>query len=125
MIEITSKGDFSKTEAFLKRAATNKDIGIILHHYGQQGVNALAAATPVRTGQTAASWYYEVIQKAGSASIIWHNSNVAAGQPIVLLLQYGHGTGTGGYVQGRDFIMPAVIPIFDQITEEAWKAVIS
>lgn len=101
------------------------DIFNTLERFGAIGVNALAAATPTETGATASSWYYEIKRDGRSYSIIWGNSNVVDGRPIAVLLQYGHGTGTGGYVQGRDYINPALRPIFDQIANEAWRAVTS
>lgn len=122
MITFRHKGDFSKLTRFLERAKESVRLGV-LDKYGQKGVAALASATPVDTGQTAASWYYRVENKNGSASITFYNSNIQNGIPIAIILQYGHGTGTGGYVQGRDYINPAIQPIFDQITEEAWREV--
>lgn len=95
----------------------------VLNKYGSLGVAALSNATPTETGLTAASWSYDIQAGRGYYSIRWHNSHNVAGTPLVVLLQYGHGTGTGGYVQGRDFIMPAIRPIFDQIAAEAWKEV--
>ena len=95
----------------------------ILNKYGALGVTALSNATPADTGVTAHSWSYTIVDTPGYSSIRWHNSNVRDGIPIVVLLQYGHGTGRGGFVQGRDFIMPAIRPLFDQITEEVWKEV--
>ncbi len=91
--------------------------------YGAAGVKALSAATPVDTGKTAGSWSYEIIQKNQSVEIIWNNSNIQNGVPIAVILQYGHATKSGGWVQGRDYINPAIQPIFDQIAEEAWKEV--
>lgn len=124
MISIESTGSFENTEKFLKRMSSG-DIFRTLDRFGAMGVNALAAATPVESGATAAAWYYEIKRDGRSYSIIWGNSNVVAGRPIAVLLQYGHGTGTGGYVQGRDYINPALRPIFDQIADEAWRAVTS
>ena len=124
MIEIKSKGSFSKTDAFLTRMAKG-DIFSALASYGEKGVNALSNATPVRTGRTADSWTYTVEKKSGLYSIIWHNTNLVNGRPIAILLQYGHATGTGGYVQGRDYINPAIQPIFDQIAADVWKVVTS
>lgn len=122
MIRFTHKGDFSKTTRFLDKM--KKPIKIsTLDRYGREGVNALSAATPVDTGLTASSWRYEIEQKPGSVSISFHNSNVQNGVPIAVILQYGHGTRNGGWVQGRDYINPAVRPIFDKITNEAWKEV--
>lgn len=124
MITITSSGSFENTEKFLKRMSSG-EIFRALDRFGAIGVNALAAATPVESGATAAAWYYEVKRDGRSYSIIWGNHNVVAGRPIAVLLQYGHGTGTGGYVQGRDYINPALQPIFDQIAAEAWRVVTS
>jgi hypothetical protein len=98
---------------------------MILHHYGKAGVQALASATPVESGLTAESWDYKVLNTASSFSITWTNSHVVDGRPIAILLQYGHGTGTGGYVEGRDYINPALKPIFDRLADEVWKAVTS
>lgn len=122
MIVITESGNFDKTEKFLKRIA-NREIFKSLSKYGQRGVNALAAATPIESGRTASSWSYEVEMGSDSYSIIWSNDHTNQGVNIAVILQYGHGTGTGGYVQGRDYINPAMRPIFDQIAEEAWREV--
>lgn len=122
MITVTSKGSFSKTESFLNRK-TGSEILSALEHHGALGVAALAAATPVDEGTTANSWSFKVVQKNGRYGIVWTNSNDAGGVPVAILLQYGHGTGTGGYVQGYDYIMPAIRPVFDQIASEVWKVV--
>jgi hypothetical protein len=122
VITIDSKGSFANTDAFLNRMS-KADIFAGLERYGQIGVNALASATPRDSGMTATSWTYEVKREHKSYSIIWSNTNVISGQVIAVLLQYGHATGTGGYVQGRDYINPAIQPIFDQIEAEVWKAV--
>ena len=124
MITVTSKGSFHNVEKFLTKSR-DAEIRNALAKYGERGVNALSNATPTRSGRTAGSWYYEIESSKGSHSIIWRNSNVNDGQPIAILLQYGHGTGTGGYVQGRDYINPAIQPIFDQIAEDIWKEVTS
>jgi hypothetical protein len=124
MFSFETKGSSGSTEAFLHKMMSG-NIYSQLSRFGQAGVNALAAATPVDSGGTASSWYYEVVQDGKSWSLIWGNSNVEDGRPIAILLQYGHGTRTGGYVQGRDYINPALQPIFDQIASEAWKAVTS
>jgi hypothetical protein len=121
-ISITEKGSFNNTEAYLRRLKTS-DLFRVLNKYGTLGVNALSNATPVDSGVTANSWYYEIKQRSGYYSIVWHNHNVVDGRPIAILLQYGHGTGTGGYVQGRDYIMPAIRPIFDQMAADAWREV--
>ena len=122
MISFRQKGDFSKLTRFLEKAKNVVHLGC-LDKYGQEGVAALASATPVDSGQTANSWYYKVEHKDGSASITFYNSNINQGVPIAVILQYGHGTGTGGWVQGRDYINPAIQPIFDRIANEAWREV--
>lgn len=122
MIRFRQKGDFSKLTRFLERAKEAVRLGD-LDKYGREGVAALASATPVESGLTANSWYYEIEQKEGSASITFLNSNVNKGVPIAIILQYGHGTRTGGWVQGRDYINPAIQPIFDKIANEAWREV--
>lgn len=121
-IEITEKGSFNNTERYLSHLK-NDDLYKTLSRYGSLGVAALSNATPVRTGETANSWYYEIVSRKGYYSIRWHNHHVVDGRPIAILLQYGHGTGTGGYVQGRDYIMPAIRKIFDQMAAEAWREV--
>ena len=123
-ISASSDGSFDKTESWLKKMTQGPSIFSKLERFGDMGVAALAAATPTESGLTARSWYYEIIQEKGSWSIVWGNSNVINGVPIAVLLQYGHGTGTGGYVAGRDYINPALKPIFDQAVEEGWKVVI-
>lgn len=122
MITITQRGDWKKTRQYLNRLS-RVELAAVLNRYGQVGVNALSSATPVESGLTASSWYYEIVQRRGYSSIRWKNSNIVDGRPIAVLLQYGHGTGTGGYVQGRDYIMPAIRPVFDQIAADAWKEV--
>lgn len=122
IIQFKQKGDFSKTESFLKKLR-KLDLDSVLRKYGELGVQALASATPVETGKTAASWDYKIDKGKGVVTITWTNSNVNNGVPIALLIQYGHGTGTGGYVQGRDYIKPAILPIFDQLADALWKEV--
>lgn len=122
MVEFRHKGDFSKLSRFLERAKEAVKIGD-LDRFGQAGVNALASATPVETGETANSWYYEIQREPGSVSIVFLNSHYNKGVPIAIILQYGHGTGTGGWVSGRDYINPAIRPIFDKIANDAWKEV--
>jgi hypothetical protein len=122
MITITQKGSFNTTERYLRRLKT-AELYAVLNKYGSLGVTALSNATPVESGETAASWTYTIQQRHGYYSIRWHNTHEHQGVPIAVLLQYGHGTGTGGYVQGRDYIMPAIRPIFDQMAIEAWKEV--
>lgn len=122
MIEFRQKGDFSKLTRYLERVKEVAKIGT-LDKYGQAGVAALASATPVDSGLTAGSWYYEIKHQNGSASITFNNSNINKGVPIAIILQYGHGTRNGGWVQGRDYINPAIQPIFDKIADDAWKEV--
>ena len=122
MISFRQKGDFSKATNYLmklKKAVGMKD----LSKYGKAGVAALSSATPVDSGVTASSWYYEIDNQNGRVSINFCNSNVNEGVPIAIILQYGHGTGTGGWVQGRDYINHAILPVFDRIAEEAWREV--
>lgn len=122
MISFGQKGDFSKLSSFLekaKRAVRLSD----LDRYGREGVAALASATPVDSGLTASSWSYEIENKNGAISISFHNSNIQNGVPIAIILQYGHGTGTGGWVEGRDYINPALQPIFDKLANDAWREV--
>lgn len=122
MISFRHKGDFSKLTRFLEKAKNSVHSGI-LDKYGREGVAALASATPVKTGTTASSWYYEVSHTKASTTISFFNSNIQNGVPIAIILQYGHGTGTGGWVQGRDYINPAIQPVFDKIANEAWREV--
>lgn len=122
MISIKHKGNFSKTEKSFKNLLS-RDYLDILKRYGQEGVNALAAATPVDSGETANSWSYKIQQSKGGVKITWFNSNVVNGVPIAILLQYGHATRNGGYVVGRDYINPAIRPIFDKIATNVWKEV--
>ena len=122
MITFRQKGDFSKLTRFLERAKEVVRVGD-LDKYGREGVAALASATPVDTGLTANSWRYEIEQKKGSISISFHNTNIQNGVPIAVILQYGHATRNGGWVQGRDYINPAIQPIFDKIANEAWRGV--
>ena len=122
MIKFRQKGDFSNLTRFLERAKNLVHISD-LDRYGREGVAALASATPVDTGKTAASWYYDLKINKESASITFNNSNIQNGVPIAIILQYGHGTRNGGWVEGRDYINPVIQPIFDKIAEEAWKEV--
>ena len=122
MITFRQKGDFSKLTRFLEMAKEVVRVGD-LDKYGREGVAALASATPVDTGLTANSWRYEIEQKKGSISISFHNTNIQNGVPIAVILQYGHATRNGGWVQGRDYINPAIQPIFDKIANEAWREV--
>ena len=122
MISFRQKGDFSKLTRFLERAKESVKIGD-LDKYGREGVVALSSATPIDSGKTANSWSYEITNKDGSVTITFNNSNIQNGVPIAIILQYGHGTRNGGWVQGRDYINPAIQPIFDKIAEEAWREV--
>ena len=122
MIKFRQKGDFSKLTHYLEKVKEIVKLGD-LDKYGREGVAALASATPVDTGLTASSWRYEIQHGNDSVSIAFYNDNIQNGVPIAIVLQYGHGTRNGGYVQGRDYINPAIKPIFDKITEDAWKEV--
>lgn len=122
MINFRQKGDFSKTTGFLEKARNYIRLGV-LDKYGREGIAALASATPIDTGNTAKSWYYKIINKNGTAKITFYNSNIQNGVPIAILLQYGHGTRNGGWVQGKDYINPSIQPIFDKIASEAWREV--
>lgn len=122
MIGFRQKGDFSKTTKFLTKLKQNVDISTF-EKYGKKGVAALASATPVDSGLTANSWYYKIEKTNDSISLLFCNSNIQNGVPIAVILQYGHGTRNGGWVQGRDYINPAIQPIFDQIVKEAWGEV--
>lgn len=121
MITFSHKGDFKKTFNFLKKAS--KLNFNILAKYGELGLLALKDATPKDSGHTAESWYYQIIETTNGYSLQFLNSNIVDGVPIAIILQYGHGTGTGGYVQGRDYINPAIRPIFDDIAKNLWKEV--
>jgi hypothetical protein len=122
IIEITEKGSFDHITRYLARLK-QADLNAVLNKYGSLGVNALSNATPADTGLASESWYFTTVSRRGYYSIRWHNHDVENGFPVAVMIQYGHGTGTGGYVQGRDFINPAMRPIFDQIAAEAWKEV--
>ena len=122
MISFRQKGDFSKLDHYFERVKEAAKIGV-LDKYGQAGVSALSSATPVESGKTASSWYYEIKRQNGSVALEFYNSNVNNGVPIAVILQFGHGTGTGGWVQGRDYINPAIQPIFDKIANNAWREV--
>lgn len=124
MISFESRGSTDKTEAFLKKMVRG-DVFDILDRYGQEGVSILSNATPVDSALTANSWYYEIVKHRGTYSIVWRNSHVVDGFPVAIMLSYGHGTRTGGYVTGRDYINPAMRPLFDRIANDVWKAVTS
>lgn len=122
MISFRQKGDFAKLSSYLERVKEAAKLGI-LDKYGREGVAALSSATPVDTGLTANSWYYTIERKDGTVSIQFNNSNIRNGVPIAIILQLGHGTGTGGWVEGRDYINPAILPVFDRIAQSAWEEV--
>lgn len=123
MIRFRQKGDFSKLSKYFEKMKEAAKIGV-LDKYGREGVAALSSATPVESGKTASSWSYEIERQNGSVSIVFKNSNVNKSVPIAIILQLGHGTGTGGWVEGRDYINPAIQPIFDKLANEAWEEVI-
>ena len=122
MIGFRQKGDFSKATNYLERVRQASRLKI-LNKYGQLGVDALSSATPVDTGLTASSWYYKIETTNTSATIMYCNSNINKGVPIAIILQYGHGTNNGGWVQGRDYINPAIQPVFDELVKRAWGEV--
>lgn len=122
MITFKHRGSFNNVERFLKRAQKREYLKV-LNRYGLIGVTALSGATPTRTGKTASAWSYEVEIGSSESKITFINSNENKGVNIAIILQYGHGTGTGGYVAGRDYINPAIQPVFDRIAEEAWREV--
>lgn len=124
MITVTHRGDFKKTVRFLNYVSNDKFIINKLNHYGQRGVDILKSVTPRDTGLTAEMWNYQVVHEPNVTSkIIWTNDNMAGGVPVVILLQYGHGTRGGAYVKGTDFINPAMKPLFDQLADEIWREV--
>lgn len=123
-VKFEVSGGFTKTERFLNRMKRREYLNV-LDEFGRDGVQALRNATPIDSGATAEAWDYEIKRTRDYTEIVWTNSNINDGVPIAVILQYGHGTGTGGYVQGRDYINPAIRPIFDKIAEKAWKVVTS
>lgn len=124
MFSFTSKGSFKNTEAYLRKLA-KLDVRSVLEAAGAEGVRALQAATPRDSGVAAESWDYKLAMFNGGARLTWINTDIENGYNVVIGIQYGHGTGTGGYIEGRDFINPAMQPVFDQIAEKVWKAVTS
>lgn len=124
MISFRQKGDFSKLNRYFEKLKEATKISI-LDKYGRAGVEALSSATPTRTGVTAASWSYKINRKNGSVSLDFYNSNINKGVPIAIIIQYGHGTGTGGWVEGIDYINPAIQPLFKKLADDAWKEVTS
>lgn len=124
-ISFESTGSFDKTESFLQKMLHTGEIYRSLERYADMGVRALAEMTPSESGRTAAAWGYRIERSRGSYAIIWTNDHMVDGVPLAIMLQYGHGTGTGGYVAGRDYINPAIKPIFDKIADEMWRVVTS
>lgn len=122
MISFSNTGDFSKTLNFLGKASKGVTLSD-LNRYGREGVNALSRSTPVDSGVTASSWAYKITTEKGKTTISWLNSNKVKGVPIAIILQYGHATKNGGWVQGRDYINSAIRPIFDKMADSAWKEV--
>ena len=122
MIKIRQKGDFTKTTKYLERAKRSINLKS-LKKYAIEGVEALKSNTPVDTGLTAESWYYEMTNENGKIKISFCNSNIQNGVPIAIILQYGHATGNGGWVEGRDYINPSIQPLFDELVKKAWKEV--
>lgn len=122
MITIESQGDWKMTRNWFDKI-TKLDLALIMNQFGKEGVSALAAATPSKSGLTSKSWNYEVTRNGNNWKITWTNSNVNHGVNIAVILQYGHGTRNGGYVVGRDYINPAIRPVFDKIAKQAWKEV--
>lgn len=122
-IWLANKGSFKRSEKWFKKII-GTDYMNVLHEYGRKGVENLSASTPVDTGLTASSWYYKIKKEDGKISVNWFNSNINDGVNIAIILQYGHGTGNGGYVVGRDYINPSLRPVFDEMADKAWKEVI-
>jgi len=124
MIKFKHRGSFNNTERFFDKAG-KINFRYILGRYAQEGVAALAAATPIDSGATSESWDYEIVISRNQSTIAWTNSNVINGVPIAIILQYGHGTKNGGYVQGRDYINPAIRPVFDKMADDMWREVLN
>lgn len=122
LLYVKQKGDFKHAETFLNRVL-RRDYMSVLKHYGSVGVNALKEATPKDTGLTSESWYYEIVEGRGTVSLYFKNSNIVDGVPIAIVIQYGHATRNGGYVQGRDYINPVLVPLFNELAEKLWKEV--
>lgn len=122
MIVFKHKGDFSKTKKFLEKSKKAVNVSS-LEKFAAEGVAALASATPFDSGKTATSWYYTIVEGNRTTSINFHNSNIQNGVPIAIIIQYGHGTRNGGWVEGRDYINPTIQPIFDKIADAAWREV--
>lgn len=125
MINIKSKGDFGNTIRFLKKASNHSEITALFSKYGEQGVTALQNATPVDSGKTARSWYYEILDERGSVTLTFYNSNVNQNVNVAILIQYGHGTRNGAWINGTDYINPALKPIFDAILQAIQREVVN
>ena len=123
-IHISNKGDFKNTEKFFIFLSKGKGYLHVLEKYGQRGVEALSRMTPVDTGKTASSWSYEILQNGTGYEVVWTNSNINKGVNIALILQYGHGTRNGGWVEGIDYINPALRSIFKNMADEAWEVIV-
>lgn len=123
-IKVRQKGDFRKLDRYLERLLEIIKLGKV-DEYGRLGVEALSVYTPLDSGKTAASWSYEIVRSGDKLTLAWNNSNVNDGVNIAIILQLGHGTGTGGWVEGRDYINPAIQPVFDEIADSLWKEVTS
>lgn len=123
MIKVTNRGSFRNVEAFGQRVKSRSYLAPLGPKYGPIGVTALSVATPIESGETAHSWYYEVVDRPGYFAIHWYNSHVNKGYPVAVAIQYGHATGGGGYVYGKDYINPVMRPIFDQIAADMWREV--
>lgn len=121
-IRIKQKGDFSKAEKYFKKLMESDELQFLMK-YGQKGVAALSLATPVDTGKTAASWTYDIVKEDGLIKLTFNNTNIQNGINIAIILDVGHGTGNGGYVVGRNYIEPAIQPVFDKMAKNAWKEV--
>lgn len=125
MISVKDKGDFKNTENFLKIISKGSPKTLkIMEKYGRKGVEALSSATPVKTGKTASSWEYKIDKKNGSYALSWNNTNIVNGVPIAVILNYGHSTSQGVYVQGKKYIEPVLQPIINKLVEELWKEVV-
>lgn len=122
MIRFEHKGNFSKLDRYFQRIQNTTD-NLNLDEFGKRGVAALSSATPVKTGLASMSWYYKIVKTKGSATIMFCNSDIENGAPIAIILQYGHATKNGGWVEGRDYINPSIQPIFDELANNAWKEV--
>jgi len=123
MIRFKHSGNFNKTERFLQNSKSSNYLHL-LNKYGKEGVDALSLATPKESGETANSWDYKISTSNKRTTLSWTNSNIIEGAPIAILIQYGHATMNGGYVQGLDYINPAIKPIFEKLSNELWKGVI-